>query len=234
MMKLSQLPRLRRWFDKGSTAALRVDVGAKSGEQSFDVWYRVSDGFALAAPPKPRLVLVHGYPTSSADFHRVMPALEAHFCVLSWDMVGYGFSVKKYLNVMKQVTVFEALLAHLLADGAATATAGPAFKFHVLSHDLGDTIMQEMLGRVLDGDEAPFQVSSVVALNGGMLPGMHRPTVVQRALLNPCLGPIVKLFMNKHAFQRAISKVFGPKSKPSALDIEEFYHCIHVNGGAVR
>lgn len=196
---VNELPRLVAWRTKGTVTKGLFHVGNLNG--------------------RTRLLLVHGYPTASADFRRLMPALESRFAVLAWDMMGYGFSDKVYRTVSQQVDLLEELLG---------ATSENPLAFHVLSHDLGDTVAQEMLARCLD-EKPCFRVESLVALNGGLLPGMHRPLLTQRLLLNPVLGPALAWFMSIHTFAASISKVFG--IKPSDEDVEEFYALVMRGDG---
>src|SRR6202012_5571203 len=43
-------------------------------------------------PSKPKLVLLHGFPSSSHQYRNLMPALENHFHVISPDYPGFGNS----------------------------------------------------------------------------------------------------------------------------------------------
>jgi pimeloyl-ACP methyl ester carboxylesterase len=38
--------------------------------------------------------LLHGFPSSSFDYHKIWNALNAEFSVLAFDLIGYGFSDK--------------------------------------------------------------------------------------------------------------------------------------------
>jgi pimeloyl-ACP methyl ester carboxylesterase len=42
----------------------------------------------------PALLLVHGYPVGSYDWHTLWEGLTAHFTVIAADMLGHGFSGK--------------------------------------------------------------------------------------------------------------------------------------------
>jgi pimeloyl-ACP methyl ester carboxylesterase len=81
-------------------------------------------------------------------------------------------------------------------------------RFHVLAHDYGDTVAQELLARQNDGSGAGEWLS-VCFLNGGLFPETHRALLTQKLLLSP-LGPLVNKFSNKRTFDRAMSRVFGP------------------------
>jgi len=69
-----------------------------------------------------------------------------------------------------------------------------------------------------------------VLLNGGLFPETHRPLLIQKLLLSP-LGPVLGLVMNPHAFARSFSTIFGPDTRPSASELEEFWSVVRREGG---
>lgn len=89
--------------------------------------------------------------------------------------------------------------------------------------------MQEMLAR-RDG-KALYSICSVVALNGGILPGMHKPTLMQHLMVTPIIRDILGSLINIQLVKTSISKVFGPDTKPTDEEIQEFYALITCNGG---
>ena len=94
----------------------------------------------------PVLLLVHGYPFSSFDWKEIWPELTARFTVIAPDMLGMGFSAKptEYeYTVHDHADMHEALLAHLGVS-----------ECHVLAHDIGDSVVQEMLARHEERDAA--------------------------------------------------------------------------------
>ena len=123
----------------------------------------------------PALLLIHGYPTSSWDWARIWPELTTRYDVIALDMLGFGESAKPrdhHYSILEQADLQAALLGAL---GVA--------RVHVLAHDYGVTVAQELLAR-----GAP--IDSVAFLNGGLFPETHRPRLIQRILASP-LGPLV-------------------------------------------
>ena len=167
------------------------------------------------------LLLIHGFPTASWDWHRIWPALTARFRVIAPDMIGFGFSAKPpdyAYTLMDQATLHEALLAELGVSAV-----------DILAHDYGDTVAQEMLARFNSG-EAPIQLRSICFLNGGLLPGEHRPRLIQHLMMTP-LGPAVGRLLNERLFGRSFSAVFGPQTRPSPQEITQFWSLITHNQG---
>ncbi len=92
---------------------------------------------------RPPLLVLHGFPTSSFDFHRVVDRLATHRRVLLFDMIGYGLSEKPDVayTVAAQADVAMALVARAGLD-----------RLGLLTHDVGDTVGGELLARQLEGD----------------------------------------------------------------------------------
>jgi len=127
------------------------------------------------------VLLIHGFPTSSLDWHRIEPELALRHRTVCFDLLGFGFSDKPAehdYRIVEQANLAEAVLAHFGVVEAA-----------VLAHDYGDTVAQELLARQVDGT-ATFRMTRLGLLNGGLFPETHRPRLVQRLLASP-LGPWV-------------------------------------------
>jgi pimeloyl-ACP methyl ester carboxylesterase len=175
---------------------------------------------ALDDRTRPALLLIHGFPTASWDFAKLWPVLAERFRVLAADMLGFGFSSKPRrhaYSIMEQADVMEAVLAHHGID-----------RHHVLAHDYGDTVAQELLAR--DSARAEGRLASVCLLNGGLFPETHRARFVQRLLESP-LGPLVARLSNRRAFARSMTAVFGPDTPPSASELDAFWTLATHEGG---
>ncbi len=168
------------------------------------------------------LVCLHGFPTASWDWHRLWPALTRRFRVIAPDMIGFGFSDKPAgyaYSLMDQTTLVEALLDDL---GVASV--------HVLAHDYGDTVAQELLARRAEGVPGPA-LRSVCLLNGGLFPEAIRPRPIQRLLRNPVFGPILGRLLSERRFRESFRAVFGPDTQPSDEDLRAFWMLVSHNGG---
>lgn len=170
---------------------------------------------------KPWLLLIHGYPTSSWDWNFIWPRLAVDFRLAAIDMLGFGLSEKPKnipYSIFSQADVEEALLEHL---GAGEA--------HILAHDYGDTVAQELLARHNEGGLS-FSIKSVVFLNGGLFSEQHRARPIQKIGLTP-LGPLIGLLMNKNRFGKTLGEVFGSKTQASPAEIDAHWTLINENGG---
>jgi len=169
----------------------------------------------------PALLLIHGFPTSSWDWQGVWADLSQHFRIVAMDMLGFGFSDKpnaRNYTIHGQADIVDALVsAKSLGD------------IHVLAHDYGDTVAQELLARQLDGSGAGNWLSCCF-LNGGLFPETHRAILTQKLLLSP-IGFLINKLAGYGKFCTSFSSVFGADSKPSEQELKVFWALIHVNDG---
>ena len=167
----------------------------------------------------PVLLLIHGFPTSSWDWEALWPELAQRYRVVTLDMIGFGFSDKprRYdYSILDQADIHEALLRH--CDVRA---------YHILAHDYGDTVAQELLARNLEPGQRP-QLESVCFLNGGLFPETHRPVLVQKLLLS-ALGPLIARLTSKQTVARSMAGIFGPQTQPSAAVIDAFWQLMALH-----
>ena len=168
----------------------------------------------------PVLLLIHGYPTASFDWAKIWSTLTSQFRCVTLDMPGFGFSdksPKKYL-IKEQADTISEVIRHLGITNA-----------HVLSHDYGDTVAQEMMAQQLENDLA-FRIESLHLLNGGLFPETHRALPIQKLLLSPIGGLLIR-FLNKNAIRKSMHNIFGPNTPPSDQDIDDFWTLISANNG---
>lgn len=100
--------------------------------------------------------------------------------------------------------------------------------------DYGDSVAQELLARhaMPSSDSSnPVSIQSVTMLNGGIMPGQHRPLLVQWLLANPYIGPVARKVVVRPVFERSFSKVFGPDTKPTAEELAEHWALTSHNHG---
>lgn len=171
---------------------------------------------------RPWLLLIHGYPTSSWDWTFMWEALRQRFRLAAIDMLGFGLSEKprdvRY-SIFAQAGLQEALLERL---GVGEA--------HILAHDYGDTVGQELLARHIEG-ALSFSLKSVCFLNGGLFPEQHRARPIQKLGLTP-LGPVLGLMMSRARLRQTFDQIFGPETKASDAEIAAHWALIMENDGA--
>ena len=166
------------------------------------------------------LVCVHGFPTSSLDFAPLWERLTARFDTVAHDLIGLGWSAKprRALTVGLQADALESLLAALGIDRA-----------HLLAHDLGDTVAQELMARQLDGT-GRVRWASLTLLNGGLFPETHRALRVQKLLLSP-IGPLLARVTPRRRFDASFTRIFGPDTPPSRAFLDDAWFLLTRDGG---
>jgi pimeloyl-ACP methyl ester carboxylesterase len=192
----------------------------------FDIFYRV-DGRALGDGPV--LLLIHGYPFNTFDWAPIWPTLVERFTVVAPDMMGLGFSDKPVAyryTVDDHADMHEALLAHLDVDVC-----------HVLAHDLGDSVGQELLARHEFGGQAygSLRIESITWLNGGMFNEAYTPRTVQKLMSATPLGDIISPLqgspLSRRFLEPTLNELFGPNTRPSRQLMEKFHQILEYNDG---
>jgi pimeloyl-ACP methyl ester carboxylesterase len=203
---------LERWRAKGSAFDFL----------GFEVFY-VIEGSG------PHLLLVHGYPFNSFDWVKIWPPLTERFTVIAPDMLGMGFSDKpeQYeYSVHAHADMHEALLAHLGVE-----------RCRILAHDIGVSVVQEMLTRHDHGEQSSghFTIQSIAWLNGGLFYEAYRPRPIQKLLSASPLGDVFARALSSPLggpmLQRAVGEMFGPETKPSAELRAQFQEIMDFKDG---
>lgn len=201
---------------------------------SLDAWQAKGRSFSHNALPVfyvdegagEALLLIHGFPTASWDWTPLWPELVAQYRCIAPDMLGFGFSAKPFrydYSILDQADLHEGLLQELGVSAV-----------HVLAHDYGDTVAQELLARFNARQAAGtpgLALLSVCFLNGGLFPETHRARTVQK-LLNSPLGGLLARLMNRRSFNRSFAAVFGPATQPDAVELEAFWQLVSRDGGS--
>jgi len=126
-------------------------------------------GPELASP----LLVLHGFPTSSFDFHAVVDVLAANRRVLLFDMLGYGLSEKPDIAYS---FALHADIAVAFVDALGVDRLG------MLTHDVGDTLGGELLARQLEGGWE-VEITDRAVTNGSIYMALTQLSDGQRFLL---------------------------------------------------
>ncbi len=173
----------------------------------------------------PALLLLHGYPYSSYDYHLVLPELAKKHRVVLFDFPGMGFSDKPRehdYTFAGYVNVVNALARHLAIREA-----------DILAHDLGVSVAQELLARE---NENSFKMRSVAFMNGGLFTDVYRPRLIQRVLSQSpdWLGAFLSQRIGRGAVERPVVSLFGPQTKPSRDLLDDYWDILnHKDGKAI-
>ena len=186
---------LRAWRERG-----RMVEATPLGHEAFLI-----DEGDPGATPEETVVLLHGFPESSYSWSGAFPLLASHFRrVVTLDFIGFGFSDKPSegfaYSLMEQADVALRLLRESGVSGC-----------HFVAHDMGDTVMTELLVRLNRNSPGWFGdgIRSVSFTNGSMVLGDAKLRVGQRALVSP-LGPVLsRITDSPRVFEKQVISAQG-------------------------
>lgn len=131
-------------------------------------------------PGAPALVLVHGFPTASIDFHALTRELGSEFDIFLIDFPGYGLSDKPRTPYVYSLFDDARLLVHAITQ--VWKLSG----YTMLTHDRGDSVGLITLGLLAESG-APLP-DDVIVTNGNVYLPLANLTDFQKAMLDPSTG----------------------------------------------
>lgn len=133
------------------------------------------DAFVVEMGEGPAVLILHGFPGSTYDWHTVMPALALRgFRAVSFDLLGHGFTEKPHTrySLFEQADLAEAIAR---AVGIEQCT--------LVAHDVGDTVAAELLARSREGSVG-FVIERSIITNGSIFSDLVELSPGQLALLS--------------------------------------------------
>lgn len=177
----------------------------------------------------PALLLVHGFPTSSFTWRKVLPALAKSFTCHAVDLPGLGDSrwdEASDLSFTGQVRRLAMLAEQLGLD-----------RFGLLAHDTGATLARHLALAL------PDRVTRLALINTE-IPGHRPPWIPQHQLASALPGApwIFKALMSSRVFRRSPAGLAGLYYDKTLLDDPEILNAYvrplttstHAVGGALR
>ena len=181
---------LNDWKSKGNYTEV-------NGRQLFTVSHISGDA--------PVLAFLHGYPSASYDYHHILPAIEkAGYSYVLHDHLGFGLSGKPKDYSYSFIEQAELAIALWQKLGLK--------EVHIVSHDYGTTVANEIVVRKLQGFE-PVKIKSVTFCNGSLHIELAHLKLVQKLLKHPFWGKLIVRLMNKGTFMRTMRDIWYDKSK---------------------
>jgi pimeloyl-ACP methyl ester carboxylesterase len=199
---------IEQWWARGE----RVPLELRGVERSIFV-RRLGAG--------PSMTLLHGFPSSSHDWAKVLPALAEGHSLLLCDFLGFGASEKPSdhdYSLLEQADLVEALWAR---TGIESTT--------LVAHDYAVSVAQELLAREAEG-KLGVQLHHLHLLNGGLYPDLHRAQPAQLALLDPEQGPQLSALLGEELFVQALRPSFA-ESFDAVADSADIWASTHREDG---
>lgn len=170
------------------------------------------------------LLIIHGYPFGSYEWKEVLPHLSDKYRVTVFDLLGMGFSDKpenhKY-SYEEYCEIVNSLLDFLKISNT-----------HILSHDLGVSIVQELICWDLERKNR-FQINSIAFVNGSLFIDVYKPRLIQRLLSQTphFIGKTLSKKIPKNAIFKSVKSVYGKDTQPTENFLDEQWEILNYNNG---
>jgi pimeloyl-ACP methyl ester carboxylesterase len=181
-------------------------------------------GYDLGPTDGTPFTFLHGYPSSSLDVDPTWQLLGDGWRLVALDFPGFGASDKPVGHRYSIHAAADAVEAQWAATGVDETM--------LVAHDYGVSVAQELLARRLDGvlDTA---VESVIWMNGGLYPDLHRPTVGQQLLIDEG-GADLAASLTEELFVSGIRVTWGTRRAMDEREIAEIWASMAERGGVAR
>ncbi len=179
-------------------------------------------------PPGPAatpLLLLHGFPSSSLDFHRVIERLAARRRVVVHDHLGFGLSDKPAAfsySLLEQAEVAAELWRGLGIE-----------RGHLAAHDYGTSVATELVARRERGLLATG-LASLTLSNGSVLIELAGLRLSQRLARSPLVGPAFGRLVFRAYFKRVVRRLWGDPARAAEEDLDAMWDGILYRDGRLR
>ena len=164
--------------------------------------------------------ILHGFPSSSFDWHHVVPELAKRARVVTFDFLGYGLSDKpdQSYSLLQQADIAEAVAADCAIDRCV-----------LVSHDMGDTVAAELLNRHTQG-ALSFRIERSILTNGSIFIDMAQLSTGQQFLLQL---PDERLTdpIGLDGMRPGLRETFAQDHQPPEDELDAMVELIRHNGG---
>ena len=166
------------------------------------------------------ILFLHGFPTSSYDFSRIIQILKKNNTLILFDYPGFGFSDKPNTDIyslQKFADIAQQILANLNIN-----------KIHIVAHDIGNSVALEIIRR------KNIEICHLILLNGSLVSTPikdYRMLLSQKLLLNSAIGPILNNIgiINQRFFSNMFQKIFF--SSLTVTELKNFWSLLEFNNG---
>ena len=170
----------------------------------------------------PVMVILHGYPTSSYDYYKVLSKLRKYYRVIIHDHLGFGFSDKPknhQYSLLKQADIALQLWNQL---GLKNVT--------LFAHDYGTSVATEILARN-NANELYITIEKLILSNGSIHIELSQLRTIQKLLKHKFWGKYVAKLTNYLIFRKNMRNIYFDKSKVTDQELKEMWQLIELNGG---
>ena len=163
------------WASGATSLTWRSTTPANAGAE-VEVFTR-----RCGTPGAPALVCVHGFPTSSIDYHGLAHELGSEFDLFMVDFPGYGLSGKPKAPYVYSLYDDARLLVHAIVEHWRLTD------YRIVTHDRGSSVGMIALGMLADMDSSLLP-ADVFMTNANIFLPLANLTAFQVALLDDETG----------------------------------------------
>lgn len=176
-------------------------------------------------PGAPALVFVHGFPTSSIDFHGLTVELGSEFDIVTVDFPGYGLSEKPPAPYRYSLFDDARLLVHLITEQWGLRD------YRMLTHDRGSSVGIVAVTMLAEADPANLPIDLFLTNANIYLP-LSNLTGFQRALLDDTTGRQTAAATTPEMLAAGLGmSTFMPRRTPADPEIAALAKCFAYNDG---
>tara|TARA_R110002126_G_scaffold112105_1_gene250198 strand:- start:57803 stop:58696 length:894 start_codon:yes stop_codon:yes gene_type:complete len=168
------------------------------------------------------LVILHGYPTSSFDYHKVLPQLSKKYSVIIHDHLGFGFSDKPLdysYSLIEQADIALQLWKQL---GLTKVT--------LLAHDYGTSVATEIIARH-HKQQIDLKIDQLILCNGSIHIEFSKLRTIQKLLKSKVTGKWVAKLTSFVIFKKNMRNIYYDKTKVSDSELKEMWFQLEHNEG---
>jgi pimeloyl-ACP methyl ester carboxylesterase len=169
----------------------------------------------------PLVLLLHGFPSSSFDWRRLLE-LERDHAAIAFDFLGFGLSDKPRehsYGLAWQADLCEELVSR----------HGGGAPVYICAHDMGTSVATELMARDLAG-ELGFTIAGALLFNGSIILERSHPTLAQR-MLRSRVGPLAARLTSERFFRHQFASIFSPEHPLSDEEEADQWSLITRGGG---
>ena len=168
------------------------------------------------------MVILHGYPTSSFDYYKVLPELSVNYRVILHDHLGFGFSDKPKDVDYSLVTQADIALELWRQLGLK--------KIYLFAHDYGTSVATEIIARY-NANELDIEIEQLILTNGSIHIELSQLRTIQKLLKHKILGKYVAKLTNFPIFRKNMKNIYFDTSRVTDNELKEMWKLIELNGG---
>lgn len=167
------------------------------------------------------IAILHGFPTSSYDFYKVINQLSEHYRVVIHDQLGFGYSEKpnELYSINTQADIAERLWRQLNITDII-----------ILAHNYGTSVATELLARHNE-QQLKVNLKGLVLCNGSIHIELAKLKPIQKLLKSKYFGTTVAKLITQNSFKRNMKSVFYDSSKLKSDEIENMWFLLTNNDG---